>query len=76
MYVDSAFYLNRRDNPNSSVKSSGKADLAIAEYDWIHDWLSGHPDLAAIFMGAFGVRRWHNIHFTMRRLSPELRKDF
>jgi glycosyltransferase involved in cell wall biosynthesis len=76
MYVNEVFYENRRDNPNSSVKSTGKADVALQEYDWIREWLLERPELAEAFTGAYGLKRWHNIDFTMNRLAPDLRREF
>lgn len=76
MYVNEVFYENRRDNPNSSVKSTGKADVALQEYDWIREWLLKHPELSEAFTGAYGLKRWHNIDFTMKRLAPDLRREF
>jgi glycosyltransferase involved in cell wall biosynthesis len=76
MYVNEVFYENRRDNPNSSVKSTGKADVALREYDWIREWLLERPELAGAFTGVYGLKRWHNIDFTMNRLAPDLRREF
>ncbi|WP_159793772.1 glycosyltransferase [Puerhibacterium puerhi] len=76
MYINEIFYENRRDNPNSSVKSTGKADVALQEYDWIREWLLERPELAETFTGVYGLKRWHNIDFTMKRLAPELRREF
>ncbi|MEU2200848.1 glycosyltransferase [Isoptericola sp. NPDC019482] len=76
MYINDVFYENRRDNPNSSVKSTGKADVALQEYDWIREWLLQRPELAERFTGVYGLKRWHNIDFTMKRLAPGLRREF
>ncbi|MDO8152295.1 glycosyltransferase [Isoptericola sp. b408] len=76
MYINEVFYENRRDNPNSSVKSTGKADVALQEYDWIREWLLEHPSLAEKFTGVYGLKRWHNIDFTMKRLAPGIRREF
>ncbi|PUB32376.1 glycosyltransferase involved in cell wall biosynthesis [Promicromonospora sp. AC04] len=76
MYINEVFYENRRDNPNSSVKSTGKADVALQEYDWIREWLLKRSELSEEFIGVYGLKRWHNIDFTMKRLAPSLRREY
>ena len=45
VFVDKAFYMNRRDNPNSSVYNPGKVYCVCEEYAYIADngWLIRLP---------------------------------
>ena len=43
MIVNKPYYHNRRDNPNSSVKSREKVYCMNIEYDYIRDLLMKDP---------------------------------
>ena len=42
-FIDEYFYMNRRDNPNSSVKNTEKALYVINEFKYIDDFLNNNP---------------------------------
>lgn len=72
MFIDRAFYMNRRDNPNSSVKDRKKMYCMNEEYAFIKKYLSSHGKLEK-FYDVFLQKKWTNYFFTIRRLDPRLR---
>lgn len=54
MYVlDDFLYMNRRDNPNSSVKGTEKAFCVLEEFAFIENFLNNHLDIRSIFIDYF-----------------------
>ena len=47
MIVDKPYYMNRRDNPNSSVNNREKVYCCNVEYDYIREILMKDPDLGS-----------------------------
>lgn len=45
MILDIPYYMNRRDNPNSSVNSPEKVYCMNEEYKYIKEILSGNTEL-------------------------------
>ena len=76
MIVDTPYYRNRRDNPNSSVRNTGKAYAINAEYDWIRDVLMEHPATWERFKYDYWRQRFFNYTPTMKRIAPELRREY
>ena len=75
MFIPKAFYMYRRDNPNSSVKNKSKVYAMDAEYDLIHNFLDEHGNTSD-YMDAFTYAKYHNFHFTMDRIDLEFKKEF
>lgn len=76
MIVDKPYYMNRRDNPNSSVHSREKVYCVNVEYDHIRDILVKDPDLWNRFRGMYWLKKFHNYNETIRRIGPEFKKDY
>lgn len=72
MIIDKPYYRNRRDNPNSSVKDTGKVYCMNVEYDYIEDKLRKDPELWNRFKYLFWVKRYGNYTFTMSRIDPSV----
>lgn len=51
--LDDFFYMNRRDNPNSSVKGTEKAFCVLEEFAFIENFLNTHLDIRPIFIEYF-----------------------
>ncbi len=75
MYIPQAFYMNRRDNPNSSVYNPEKVYCANTEYKLIYEYLE-EKKLKNNFLDVFNLKRYHNYKFTLKRISPEFVKDY
>ena len=75
-FVDIAFYMNRRDNPNSSVKNKEKVYAAANEYKYIHDFLEKNQELKEKYIYMFSLKKFHNYIFTLERISQEFRLEF
>ncbi len=76
MIIDRAYYMNRRDNPNSSVKNPEKVYCANIEYDHIRSILMEHPETWKNFRYMYWKKRFTNTLATIDRIAPEYRKDY
>ncbi|MBQ9064824.1 MAG: glycosyltransferase [Blautia sp.] len=76
MIIDKAYYRNRRDNPNSSVKDPGKVYAANIEYDYIRDIIMEHPDTWNRFKYMYWKKRFTNTIMTLNRIAPEYKKEY
>lgn len=76
MILDTPYYLNRRDNPNSSVKDPGKVYAMNIEYDHIRKILVQHPETWEKFRGIFWYKKFYNGTFTLSRISDELKREY
>lgn len=76
MIVDKPYYMNRRDNPNSSVKNMQKIYCINVEYDHIRDVLMEYPETWERFKTYYTLKRFHNSVATLRRISNEFKKDY
>ena len=75
MFIPEAFYMYRRDNPNSSVKNKEKVYAMDVEYELIHNFLDDNGNTSE-FMDAFTYAKYHNFHFTMDRIDIKFKKEF
>lgn len=75
MYLSQAFYMNRRDNPNSSVYNPNKIYCANTEYKLIHDFLE-EENIKDQFIDVFNYKKYHNYMFTLKRIAPKYRKEY
>ncbi len=76
MIVDKPYYMNRRDNPNSSVHNREKVYCMNIEYDHIRDILMEHPELWERFKGMYWYKKYNNYIGTIRRIGMEYRREF
>ena len=76
MIVNKPYYMNRRDNPNSSVHSREKVYCVNVEYDHIRDILVKDPEIWERFRGVYWLKKYHNYNETIRRIGPEFKKDY
>lgn len=76
MIVDKPYYMNRRDNPNSSVHNREKVYCMNIEYDHIRDILMEHPELWERFKGVYWYKKYNNYIGTIRRIGMEYRHEF
>lgn len=78
MFIDKPYYMNRRDNPNSSVNSKEKVYAMNIEYDYIRDIFlqPGNEELWNRFKGYYNLKRYHNYLFTLTRIADEYKKEY
>lgn len=70
MILDVPYYRNRRDNPKSSVKDTGKVYCMNEEYDYIEKLLRPQRGIWNRIKHVYWVKRFENYMFTMRRIDP------
>ena len=76
MIIDKAYYCNRRDNPNSSVRNREKVYAANVEYDYIRDLIMEHPATWNKFKYMYWKKRFTNTLTTLGRIAPEYKKEY
>jgi glycosyltransferase involved in cell wall biosynthesis len=72
-FLNKPFYMNRRDNPNSSVKSREKVFCMSDEYQYIMNFLDRNPTLKERYISAYWLKKFHNYMFTYHRVAPEFK---
>jgi len=75
-FVDRAFYMLRRDNPNSSIRNKAKVFCIFEEYSFIEKLLRSDPELEQRFIGIFHKKKCDNCRFHYNRVAPEYKLDF
>lgn len=76
MIIDTPYYRNRRDNPNSSVKNPQKIYCINVEYDHIKDVLMQHPETWERFKTYYTLKRFHNSVATLRRIDNSFKEEY
>ena len=76
MFINKPYYMNRRDNPNSSVNNPQKVYCMNIEYDHIRDILMEDISIWNKFKGYYNLKRFHNYMFTLERISNEFKKEY
>ena len=74
-YTNKAFYMNRRDNPNSSVYNPEKVYCANTEYNMIYKELENNGVLNE-FLEVYNYKKFHSYMFTLHRIAPMFRKEY
>ena len=70
-FINKPYYMNRRDNPNSSVKSREKVYCMNQEYKFIYKFLDSHPDLKKRFIFVYSMQRFRNYFWTYSRIDRD-----
>ena len=76
MIVDHPYYMNRRDNPNSSVSDPRKVYCMNEEFDFIRNILLENPDLWQKFKYAYWRKKYVAYRKTMERISDSSKLDY
>lgn len=76
MIVDRPYYMNRRDNPNSSVNNKEKVYCMNVEYDYIREILMAEPEVWEKFKYMYTLKKFHNYNFTLGRIGDEFKKEY
>lgn len=78
MFIRRPYYMNRRDNPNSSVNNRGKVYAMNQEYDYIRHQIRRRlgPEVWDRFKYYFFLKRFHNYMFTYQRIAPEFYTEY
>lgn len=73
-FVKEPYYMNRRDNPNSSVHNREKVFCMNEEYAYIYRFLEEHPKFKERFIGVYSFRRYHNYITSYKRIGEEFKE--
>ena len=75
-FVNKPYYMNRRDNPNSSVFSKSKAFCMCDEYKYIRELIERDYDNMKHLLPAYHFRKFGNYMFTYNRVGAEYKLPF
>ncbi|MDO5424143.1 MAG: glycosyltransferase [Eubacteriales bacterium] len=75
-FVNKPYYMNRRDNPNSSVHNRAKVYCMNDEYLYILDFLNEHPEFKERYIGMFSFKRFHNYIASYYRIGDEFKEEY
>ena len=75
-FLNEHFYLYRRDNPNSSINSTGKAFAVCREFEFIRARLMSREDVEHDFSAEYGREMFYSYWSTLHRIGAGLRADF
>lgn len=75
-FVNKPYYMNRRDNPNSSMFNRQKVYCVTEEYRYIWDWMSKEPELIKKYSAIFYMKKYSNFMVTYRRIAEPLRMEY
>ncbi len=75
-FLNKPFYMNRRDNPGSSVHDRRKVYCASEEYNYIYRFLENNPKLKEKYIHIYFLKKFHNYNFTMQRIGKEYHQEF
>ena len=70
------FYMNRRDNPFSSVNSKEKVFCIKQEYDHIKNFLDNNWELKEKFLKVYNYAKFLNYMSTFRRIHIKFKNNF
>ncbi len=76
VFISSAFYHYRQDNPNSSINNPEKVYCMCDEYDFIDRFLTKYPSLKQDFYGWFWLKKFHNYLYTYSRIADKHKSMF
>ena len=69
-FINKPYYMNRRDNPNSSVKSREKVYCMNEEYRFIYE------DLKERFIFVYSMQRFRNYFWTYSKIDRKFKGEY
>ena len=75
-FVPTPYYMNRRDNPNSSMFDKGKFYAVTNEYKFIEDWLNANAEIKEKFEPILYKKKLSNFVFTYYRIAREYKREY
>ena len=75
-FLDQPFYMNRRDNPNSSVYNKSKIFAFCDEYNYIYSVLEKNNEIKKQVLPAFQYYRYKHYMSSINRSSDEMKLEF
>ena len=76
MFMDIPFYMNRRDNPNSSIYDPQKVYCMTNEYKYIWDKLGQTPGYQEELANTFYCKKFEQFVMTYRRIADSVKPEY
>ena len=73
-FVNVPYYMNRRDNPNSSVHNKEKVFCMNDEYAYIREFLEENPEFKKRYLGIYQYKRYYNYVASYYRVGEEYKE--
>jgi|L827metagenome_2_1110789.scaffolds.fasta_scaffold00119_14 glycosyltransferase involved in cell wall biosynthesis len=74
-FIDTPLYMNRRDNPNSSVYNKQKIFCPCNEFDFIYSIIKDNPELLS-FLDVFQYQRYKGYMASLNRSADDFKLEF
>lgn len=74
-YVNRSFYMNRRDNPSSSVNNPNNLYCGNDEYHFIHGLMKENSRLAD-FIDGYALKKYQTYKFNLNRAGENQKADY
>lgn len=75
-FLDKPLYMNRRDNPNSSVKSKEKVYSLKHEYDFIRTFIDADPAKFNRLLPIYWYKKFKNYYSNYYRIDDSFKDEF
>ena len=76
MFIDSAYYHYRKDNPNSSINNKHKVYDIITEYGYIKRFLQAHKNEYDHFFAVYVIQKYYAYSDAYRRIGNKYKIGF
>ena len=76
MILDTPFYLNRRDNPNSSVKDKSKVYAMNVEYEYIRKIIEKDGETWNRVKAYYWWKKYENYRATLNRIDNSVKNEY
>ena len=76
VFLDEEYYMLRRDNPNSSVKSKEKVFCSPNEFAFIMEFLNKDKNIKNKYIENYNLRKFISYKFNYNRISDEFKPMF
>lgn len=76
MIINQPYYMNRRDNPDSSINSTQKVYCINQEYDYIKNILMRDRQLWERFHSMYWFKKYHNYMGTIWRIDEKYKREY
>lgn len=75
-FVNTPFYMLRRDNPNSSTMSKAKVYCIRDEYEFVLDYLKARPEVYSALIPYYWWARFGAYRYNYNRIALEYKEEF
>ena len=75
-YVQIPFYMNRRDNENSSVNQLENIYSANKEFEFIYNIINNSSEMKKKFLNGYHIKKYQTYKFNLNRCSENMIREY